>query len=138
MKKAYINVKEYAEKYNLTLNQAHNEIQPVLFGLNYDWASKDYHRKVCFTEGECLELNIDRDWRITQCSRDAFIESDYDQEIIFDRIVDISYTCRNVIREPEYIEFNGKQYEKSKLEQALKLIDKFELEYTQEGIYNEQ
>ena len=123
MKKAYINVKEYAEKYNLTLNQAHNEIQPVLFGLNYNWASKDYYRKVYFTEWEYLELNIDRCGRITHCPRDMFIESDYDQEIIFDRIVDISYTCRNVIREPEYIEFNGKQYDKQKLEQALKLLE---------------
>lgn len=123
MKKAYINVKEYAEKYNLTLNQSHNEIQPMLFDLNYDWQSSFYHRKVCFTEAEYLELNMDRDGCITQCSRDMFIESDYDQEIIFDRIVDVSYTCRNVIREPEYVEFNGKQYEKSKLEQALKLIE---------------
>lgn len=126
MKKAYINVKEYAEKYNLTLEQAHREMQPWLFDFGYDWASKDYHRKVCFTEGEYLELNIDRDGCITQCSRDAFIESDYDQEIIFDRIVDISYSCRNVIREPEYIEFNGKQYTKRKIEQALKLIEECE------------
>ena len=138
MKKQYIDVQAYAEKYNLTLEQAHLEIQPWLFDFGYGWQSIVYHHKVCFTEGEYLELNIDRDGCITQCSRDVFIESDYDQEIIFDRIVDISYTCRNVIREPEYIEFNGKQYEKSKLEQALKLIDKFELEYTQEGIYNEQ
>lgn len=123
MKKQYIDVRAYAEKYNLTVEQAHNEIQPLLFDLNYDWQSVDFHHTVVFKFADYLELNMDKEGRITQCPKETFEQSDYDQELIFDRVVKLTCTARD---NTEYIEFNGKQYDKRKLEQALKLIEEGE------------
>ena len=118
MKKIYIDVQAYAEKHNLTLDQAHNEIQPLLFDLNYDWQSVDYHHTVVLKFADYLELNMDKEGCITQCSRETFELHDYDQEIILDRAVKLTHKVRDNV---EYVEFNGKQYDKCKLEQALRL-----------------
>ena len=123
MKKQYIDVRAYAEKYNLTLEQAHNEIQPMLFDLGYDWQGINYHHKVSLVYADYLELNMDKEGRITQCPKETFEQSDYDQELIFDRIVHLTCTTRD---NTEYVEFNGKQYDKRKIEQVLKLIEEWE------------
>lgn len=125
MKKQYINVRAYAEKYNLTMEQAHNEIQPLLFDLSYDWVYSDYHHKVSLPFADYLELNMDGEGKITQCSRETFELYDYDQEIILDRVVSLTCKTRD-ISYVEYVEFNGKQYDKRKIEQALKLIEEGE------------
>ena len=123
MKKVYINVAKYANENALTLEQAHNEIQPFLFALGYNWACKGYHNKVVLTYVEYLEMHMDKDWVITRCSSDSFTESDYDYEWELKRKVNLSYVHRAIASAKEYVEFNGKQYEKAKLEQALKLIE---------------
>ena len=120
MKKIYIDVQAYAKKYSLTLEQAHEEIQPMLFDLNYDWQGINYHHKVSLVFADYLELNMDKEGRITQCPKETFEQSDYDQELVFNRTVNLAFEIRN---KTEYIEFNGKQYDKRKLEQALKLIE---------------
>lgn len=123
MKKVYINVTKYANEHNLSLAQAHNEIQPFLFNLGYNWACKGYHDKVVLTFAEYLEMHMEKDWVITKCSSDSFTESDYDYEWEIKRKVNLSYVHRAITSVKEYVEFNGKQYEKTKLEQALKLIE---------------
>lgn len=123
MKKIYIDVTKYANKYGLTLEQAHNEIQPMLFDLNYDWQGINYHHKVSLVFADYLELNMDKEGRITQCPKETFEQSDYDQELIFNRTVNLTCEARD---NTEYVEFNGKQYDKHKLEQALKLIEEGE------------
>ena len=44
MKKIYIDVTKYANNYGLTLKQAHEEIQPMLFEYDYNWAHPSYDR----------------------------------------------------------------------------------------------
>jgi hypothetical protein len=122
MKKVYINVTKYANENALTLEQAHKEIQPFLFARGYNWACKGYHNKVILTDVEYLEMHMDKDWVITRCSSDSFTESDYDYEWEIKRKVNLSYVHRAIASAKEYVEFNSKQYEKAKLEQALKLI----------------
>jgi len=124
MKKIYINITEYANKYGLSLAQAHKEIQPFLFSLGYNWASPIY-KKVSLCHAEYLELHMEKEWTITQCSSDSFVEDDYDYKWEIERTVTLRYTHHYIehTQEIEYVEFNGKQYEKTKLEQALKLIE---------------
>ena len=62
--KVYINVTKYANEHNLSLAQAHNEIQPFLFNLGYNWACKGYHDKVVPTFAEYLEMHREKDWVI--------------------------------------------------------------------------
>lgn len=123
MKKVYINVAKYANEHHLSLGQAHNELQPFLFALGYNWACKGYHNRVVLTYVEYLEMHMEKDWVITQCSSDSFTESDYDYEWELKRKVNLSYVHRAITSAKEYVEFNGKKYEKDKLEQALKLIE---------------
>ena len=125
MKKIYINITEYANKYGLSLVQAHEEVQPFLFGLGYNWESPSYNKKVVLWFADYLELHMEKDWTITQCSSDSFVEDDYDYKWEIERTVTLRYLHRFIehAQEIEYVEFNGKQYEKAKLEQALKLIE---------------
>ena len=94
-----------------------------MFNLGYNWACKGYHDKVVLTFAEYLEMHMEKDWVITKCSSDSFTESDYDYEWEIKRKVNLSYVHRAITSVKEYVEFNGKQYEKTKLEQALKLIE---------------
>jgi len=123
MKKVYINITKYANEHNLSLEQAHNEIQPFLFNLGCNWACKGYHNKVVLTYAEYLEMHMEKDWVITQCSSDSFTESDYDYEWELKRKVNLIYVHRAITSAKEYVEFNGRQYDKQKLEQALKLLE---------------
>ena len=124
MSKIYINITAYANKHNLTLEQAHKEIQPWLFEIGYDWELTSYQGKVSLTFAEYLELNMDTLCIITQCGSESFTESDYDVEWEFVREVSYSEVLdRDIIKEQKYVEFNGKQYDKAKLEKALKMID---------------
>ena len=123
VKKTYIDVTKYANNYGLTLKQAHEEIQPMLFECGYNWASHSYNRKVSLTYSEYLELNMDKEMTITQTNSETFIESDYDVEWVLKRNIEFVYEYRNIIHEPEYVEFNGKSYDKSKLEKALAMLE---------------
>jgi hypothetical protein len=123
MKKVYINVTKYANENALTLEQAHKEIQPFLFSLGYNWKCLTYNKKVSLCYAEYLELHMEEDWAITQCSSESFTETDYDYNWELERKVSLRYVHRAITSAKEYVEFNGKQYEKAKLEQALKLIE---------------
>ena len=123
MKKIYINVTEYANNYGLTLDQAHGEIQPFLFRCGYKWAHPSCDQKVSFTYAEYLELNIEKKLAITQCSSDLFTESDYDVEWALKRNIEFVHEYRNIIHEHEYVEINGKRYDRSKLEKALAMLE---------------
>ena len=123
MKKTYIDVAKYANKYGLTLEQAHEEIQPMLFECGYNWAYFSYDREVFFTSSEYLELNMDKEMVITQCSSELFTESKYDVEWVLKRNIEFVYEYRNIIHETEYVEINGKRYDKSKLEKALAMLE---------------
>jgi len=123
MNKYFINVVKYANDNGLSLEQAHEEIQLNLFNDVYNWKHPSYQNKVALTFAEYLELQMEEPHCITQCSSESFTESDYDFEITFDRSVNLGWNIDRVETTPEYVEFNGKQYDKKKLEQALKLIE---------------
>lgn len=123
MNKYFINVVKYANDNGLSLEQAHEEIQLNLFNDVYNWKHPSYQNKVVLSFAEYLELNMEEPNCITQCSSESFTESDYDFEVTFDRSVNLVWNIDRVETTPEYVEFNGKQYDKKKLEQALKLIE---------------
>lgn len=123
MNKYFINVAKYANDNGLSLEQAHEEIQLNLFNDVYNWKHPSYQNKVVLSFAEYLELNMEEPNCITQCSSESFTESDYDFEVTFDRSVNLVWNIDRVETTPEYVEFNGKQYDKKKLEQALKLIE---------------
>ena len=123
MNKYFINVVKYANDNGLSLEQAHEEIQLNLFNDVYNWKHPSYQNKVVLSFAEYLELNMEEPNCITQCSSESFTESDYDFEVTFDRSVNLVWNIDRVETTPEYVEFNGKQYDKQKLEQALKLIE---------------
>lgn len=116
--KHYINVKAYAEKYGITLAKAHEEIQPKLFEMEYAWPIGQN----IYNHNDCLVLNYFTNNEITHASVD-FMYRNPMTEIIIEReeIININFSVKEA--PIEYVEFNGKQYEKAKLEQALKLIE---------------
>ena len=120
--KCFINVKSYAKKYGILMDEAHEEIQLKLFELGYSWPSG----KNVYKYGECLELNYHKSGRITH-SRESFEDHLEMKELLIERkeivTVDISATESTT----EHVEFNGKQYDKAKLERALKMIDESNL-----------
>ena len=120
MKKQFIDVKQYAEENDIPLNAAHEEIQNWLFKEGYKWTR--YGTTVKFTDSRFLELNMDTSYGITWENEDCFDSDNYDEELTFARCVTI-VPVYNKIDKTEYVEFNGKQYDKAKLEEALKLIE---------------
>lgn len=120
--KCFINVKSYAEKYGILMDKAHEEIQPKLFELGYSW----YKGKDIIKFGECLDLNYQKEGEITHSHKD-FEDHLEMKELLIKReeivTVDISATEPTI----EYVEFNGKQYDKATLERALKMIDESNL-----------
>ena len=120
--KCLINVKSYAEKYGILMDKAHEEIQLKLFELGYSW----YKGKDIIKFGECLDLNYQKEGEITHSHKD-FEDHLEMKELLIERkeivTVDISATEPTI----EYVEFNGKQYDKAKLERALKMIDESNL-----------
>lgn len=122
--KCFINVKSYAEKYGILMDKAHEEIQPKLFELGYSW----YKGKDIIKFGECLDLNYQKEGEITHSHKD-FEDHLEMKELLIKReeivTVDISATEPTI----EYVEFNGKQYDKAKLERALKMIDESKVNF---------
>lgn len=120
--KCFINVKSYAEKYGILMDKAHEEIQLKLFELGYSWPGDN----CVYKHGECLELNYRKSGSITH-SQESFDDRLEMKELLIERketvTVDISVTEPTI----EYVEFNGKQYDKAKLERTLKMIDESNL-----------
>lgn len=122
MKTQFIDVEKYAQKNRITLERANEEIQNYLFGKEYCWAnfgktvSLANSAKIIVLHQDESNYNYLR-FATKTC---GFDEKRYDEELILK--VDISTSIR-VIDKPEYVEFNGKQYDKKKLEEALAMID---------------
>lgn len=122
MKTQFIDVEKYAQKNRITLERANEEIQNYLFGKEYCWAnfgktvSLANSAKIIVLHQDESNYNYLR-FATKTC---GFDEKRYDEELI--PKVDISTSIR-VIDKPEYVEFNGKQYDKKKLEEALAMID---------------
>ncbi len=119
-KKTFINVQKYADMYNLTLEEANNEIQPWLFEQGIHHAYPSYKGKVVFTEREIVEVSMDKPLAITSCHMDVFCKESYEQELTLSRKVVLTPSTSNLV---EYVTINGKQYNKRKLEEALKLLE---------------
>jgi len=120
MKKQFIDVEKYALENKIPLSVAHEEIQNWLFKEGYKWAV--YGKHIGFINSHFLELNMDKPNRITWENRDCYIANDYEEELMFSRQVSL-VPFYNEIDKTKYVEFNGKQYDKKKLEEALAMID---------------
>lgn len=105
-KKTFINVQKYADMYNLTLEEAHNEIQPWLFEQGIHHAYPSYKGKVVFTEREIVEVSMDKPLAITSCHMDVFCKEGYEQELTLSRKVVLTPSTSNLV---EYVTINGKQ-----------------------------
>lgn len=121
--KHYINVKAYAEKYGITLDKAHEEIQPKLFEMGYSWwknSKEVFYAKA--SPSHYIDLNYCNDKEITHSTVRSYIH-DTMTEIIIEREEEVKISFSVKEAPIEYVELNGKQYEKAKLEQALKLVE---------------
>ena len=120
MKKQFIDVEKYARENEISLSVAHEEIQTWLFKEGYEWAG--YGKHTGFINSHFLELNMDKPNRITRENGDCYTANVYEEELMFTRQVTL-VPFYNKIDKTEYVEFNGKQYDKKKLEEALAMID---------------
>ena len=115
-----INVQKYAEENGISLEQAHQEIQPWLFEQGYSWC-KEVH--VRFTNSS--HLYAEEDSVLAYGHNDQFFSADDGKEITLSRKVTVELTPSFVeVEEPavEYVELGGKRYVKSELEEALSKI----------------
>lgn len=118
--KQFIDVEKYALDNEISLSVAHEEIQTWLFKEGYDWEM--YGTTVKFNNTRFLELNMDASYCITWENEDCYSSDKYEEELVFTRQVTL-VPFYNKIDKTEYVEFNGKKYDKAKLEEALKLIE---------------
>ena len=109
-----INVKAYADKNRITLEQAHKEIQGYLFEQGFKWMSGD--TKVLYPQNNYLYLTCDGLARDPEDSHEGFSE-DSNEELKFTREVIVKLTP--VLVEEELVELNGVKYRKSDLEAVL-------------------
>lgn len=119
MKKQFIDVEKYARENEISLSDAHEEIQTWLFMEGYEW--EEYGATVKFNTTRFLELNMETPYCITWWDQD-FDSDNYEEELMFTRQVTLA-PFYNKIDKTEYVEFNGKQYDKKKLEEALAMIE---------------
>lgn len=119
--KLFVNVGAYATNNEISLKQSHEEIQEWLFDKGFKWAS---YEGVSFKDTKILVLNIDRPLQLCWESVEDISKLQHYypgiQELLLKRTCTV--TLSPSIKE-EYVEFNGKQYNKQKLEQALKLLE---------------
>lgn len=120
MKKQFIDVEKYALENEIPLSVAHAEIQTWLFKEGYEWAG--YGKHTGFINSHFLELNMDKPNCITWENSYCDITNVYEGELMFSRQVALT-PFYNKIDKTEYVEFNGKQYDKKKLEEALAMIE---------------
>lgn len=65
---------------------------------------------------------MDTSYCITWENEDCYNRDKYEEELMFSRQVAL-VPFYNEIDKTEYVEFNGKQYDKKKLEEALAMIE---------------
>lgn len=119
--KLFVNVGAYAANNKISLKQAHEEIQEWLFDKGFKW---DSYEGVSFKDKTILVLNIDRPLQLCWEYFESISKLQHYytgiQELLIKRTCTV--TLSPSIKE-EFVEFNGKQYSKQKLEQALKLLE---------------
>jgi hypothetical protein len=121
-----IDVQAYADENNISLEQAHNEIQPWLFEKGYAWSIGPRIYKE--NEAAFLEMGVETPCCITQVPIDwlSFCTVAEDaREITLSRKVTVELTPSFVESEKpavEYVELGGKKYIKKELEEALSKI----------------
>lgn len=119
--KLLVNVGAYATNNRISLKQAHEEIQEWLFDKDFKW---DSYEGVSFKDATILVLNFDRPLQLCWGSFENIskLYSYYPgiQELLLKRTCTV--TLSPSIKE-EFVEFNGKQYNKRKLEEALRLLE---------------
>ncbi len=116
-----VNVGAYATNNKISLKQAHEEIQEWLFDKDFKW---DSYEGVSFKDTTILVLNYARPLQLCWESFENISKLQHYytgiQELLLKRTCTV--TLSPSIKE-EYVEFNGKQYNKRKLEEALKLLE---------------
>lgn len=114
-----IDVQKYADTYGLTLEQAHQEIQPWLFEQGFKW--RPYGPEVSEVGSTYMYINSDK--YLTQSpQKDSyyFHFSNDNKEITLLRNVSVSLS----IAHPEpSVEIDGKQYTKAQLLEALAKLE---------------
>lgn len=116
--KYYIDVAKYAENNCISIQQASEEIQRWLFTQGYYW--KEGGSTVTEENYNYLCLNSWSQGHITHTNHEDDVINRGKTEFCLNRKCNVELSLQI---EEETIEFNGKRYSKSKLEQALKLID---------------
>lgn len=112
-----IDVQKYADSYGITLEQAHQEIQPWLFEQGCWW-----HRGetvVRFRDGKYLYTEENKELTYG-ADEDTFFKMHNNKEITLQRNVSVSLSIAP--SEPS-IELDGKQYTKAQLLEALAKLE---------------
>lgn len=116
-----IDVQAYADENNISLEQAHNEIQPWLFENEFTWSSLNNTGRLVRCIGNpylfCDKHNITHG----NVSYYFNVQSTHKQ-IFLSRNVSVSLS----VKEEEIVEIMGKKYRKGDVENALKNIEEKE------------
>lgn len=113
-----IDVQKYADTYGITLEQAHQEIQPWLFEQGVVWSATGL---AFVTNSETRYLYIDSgELSYSRAFNAGFFKCHKNKEITPQRNVSISIS----IAPPEpYVELDGKQYTKAQILAALAKLE---------------
>lgn len=108
-----INVAAYAEQYGITLEQAHNEIQPWLFSHLFTWANGEK----TVSQEYAKHLYLDREY-YGEPNRITWSNTSYQQsgnkEILLERNIILTIKAA-----PDIISFDGKKYIKKEFLKAI-------------------
>lgn len=108
-----IDVQEYATENNISLEQAHNEIQPWLFEHGMSWIHGESHVK-----NESQHYLFYSGFYITVGSNESYFNAEDVKQIFLSRNVFVSLS----VKEEETVEILGKKYLKSDVEDAMKNV----------------
>lgn len=116
-----IDVQKYADKYGLTLEGAHQEIQPWLFERECNWSSGGNYVNCTFARW--IEVGV-----LERCSPTAITWSSEGystaKEITLQRTISVSLSIAPTESHPEHsVELDGKQYTKAQLLEALAKLE---------------
>jgi hypothetical protein len=113
-----IDVQAYADENNISLEQAHNEIQPWLFENGFVWENRKSlpQKEVMYEHATYLfcSSGVITFWSVT----DYFEVRSTQKQIFLSRNVSVSLSGK----EEETVEILGKKYRKSDVENAMKNV----------------
>lgn len=117
-----INVQKYADTYGITLQQAHEEIQPLLFARGLIWGC-DKKNNVSYTTSSLLFCNSWCDNLLTHTDDEYHFDKHRFPEITFSRVQAAPVLTPSFVEaEREIVELGGKKYYKEDLAKALENI----------------